>query len=105
MFLVKLFHVITIVDFLSYHITLVIIMQTCLLLDGVDPPEQRVVPPPAGVGGVPRGGPDHQGIHAGGNHHRPQVAGRVCPRLFQVGFSRSLFCSYWYINNITQVSL
>ena len=51
---------------------------------GIHSPVECTVQPPAGVGGVPRAGPDHQGVHARGHHNRPQVAGRVRTCLLQV---------------------
>ncbi|CAF87137.1 unnamed protein product [Tetraodon nigroviridis] len=50
---------------------------------GVHPSLQRSLQPPARVGGLPRAGPDHQGVHARGDHHRPPLAGGVCSGLFQ----------------------
>ncbi len=55
--------------------------NTILLPDGVDPPELGPVPPAARVGRLSRGGADHQGVHEGGHHHRPQVVGGVRARL------------------------
>ena len=36
------------------------------------------------MGRLPRGGSDHQGVHERGDHHRPQVVGRVCSRIFPI---------------------
>ena len=54
------------------------------LPDRLHPPQLRALPPPARVGRVPRGGADHQGVHAGGHHSRPQVARGVRAGLLQV---------------------
>ena len=35
-------------------------------------------------GRVPRAGAHHQGVHARGHGHRPQVARRVCSEVLQV---------------------
>ena len=36
--------------------------------DRLDPPLLLALPPPAGVGRLPRGRPDNQGIHERGTH-------------------------------------
>ena len=54
------------------------------LADGLDSPVVVVVPPAAGVGRLSRGRSNDEGVHARGDGHRPEVAGRVRAGLLQV---------------------
>jgi hypothetical protein len=54
------------------------------LADGLHSPFIVAVSSAARMGRLPRGRPDDEGVHAGGDGHRSQVVGRVRPGLLQV---------------------